>query len=733
MKKLFTLLFVSASLTAAAQDDLSGMEKRGNTLYSNFDYPEAARTLEAVEPKSAEVYRKLGKSYDLLGDYDLAEKNFALAVASPNHIPQDLIDYARALMKNQKYEQAEMVLKDYAAVRPDDVDAKRYELLSETLAKSQRTGSNFTVSPMNMNNEAQDFAPVMYDGKLLFTSSRSNKPGFVHRRWNANKKPFLDIYQSNTDGSGIEKADLLAEERTNKKYHDGPVAFSMDGKEMYITRNETDARSSNGVRNFTLLVSQRTGSGWSEPVQLPFCSREFSSGHAALSPDGNVLVFASDMPGGKGGADLYKCTRNGAGWSSPVNLAEINTAADEVFPFFQSEGVLFFSSDGLPGYGGLDLFAAQWKEGNVKRFLNLGSPVNSSHDDFSPWLDAGMTKGYFASNRTGARGSDDLYSFTMAKPIKFSRTVKGSVRDKQGTALAGAKVFFRDAAGNVLGETISDNAGNYAFDAENTGNYVLVGQKSKYFEGSQKTAITDETPDEVLADIVLEKDPGFALLAKVTDKSDNSPLSDVQITLVNNLTGQQEVVKTNEKGEIFVPVRDRKLNERISYNLKMEKEGYLGKTVTYNKALNREGVYQVDDDMNLGLQKMGVGVDLAKAIDLKPIYFDLGKAVIRPDAATELDKIVKIMNENPAMVVELGAHTDCRGTAKKNKELSQKRAVASATYIQKRISNPSRISGIGYGETKILNGCECEGKVKPACTEDEHAINRRTEFIVIKM
>ncbi len=133
------------------------------------------------------------------------------------------------------------------------------------------------------------------------------------------------------------------------------------------------------------------------------------------------------------------------------------------------------------------------------------------------------------------------------------------------------------------------------------------------------------------------------------------------------------------------------------------------------------------------MQKMDVGVDLAKAIDLKPIYFDVAKYAIRPDAAVELDKIVKIMNENPTMTVELGSHTDCRGTAKKNKDLSQKRAQSSADYIKKRITNPERISGMGYGETKILNGCACEGKIKSTCSETEHQENRRTEFIILKM
>jgi outer membrane protein OmpA-like peptidoglycan-associated protein len=133
------------------------------------------------------------------------------------------------------------------------------------------------------------------------------------------------------------------------------------------------------------------------------------------------------------------------------------------------------------------------------------------------------------------------------------------------------------------------------------------------------------------------------------------------------------------------------------------------------------------------LDKIAVGLDLAKIIDIKPIYFDLGKHAIRPDAAIELDKIVKVMNENPNMVVELGSHTDCRSSAASNMALSDRRAKASAEYIKKRITNPERIYGKGYGETQLTNGCECEGAVKSTCSEEEHQENRRTEFKIIKM
>ena len=225
------------------------------------------------------------------------------------------------------------------------------------------------------------------------------------------------------------------------------------------------------------------------------------------------------------------------------------------------------------------------------------------------------------------------------------------------------------------------------------------------------------------------------LLVKVLDKKSSAVLDSVKVTLINNMTGKEEgVFYTNKDGQIKRPIYDKKLNDRVSYNIRLEKKGYLPKGTTYNKELNVPGIYDVSKDLNLSIEKMEVGTDLAKAIDLKPIYFDLAKFNIRPDAATELDKIVAVMNEFPTMVVELGSHTDCRGTAVKNLELSQKRADASAEYIKSRIKDPWRISGKGYGESKILNGCTCEGpKKQPKYTETQHAVNRRTEFLVVKI
>ena len=191
--------------------------------------------------------------------------------------------------------------------------------------------------------------------------------------------------------------------------------------------------------------------------------------------------------------------------------------------------------------------------------------------------------------------------------------------------------------------------------------------------------------------------------------------------------------KTSQAGDFSKALENVKLNETLNYTVTLKKEGYLTKTVDFSKLVTKLEVINIHENLDVSLTKIEVGSDLAKLVDVKPIYFDMSKYNIRKDAAVELDKIVKIMNEYPSMIIELGSHTDCRGTIQQNQTLSDNRAKASADYIKSKITNPERISGKGYGEAKLVSDCPCEGTVKSKCSEEEHQKNRRTEFIIIKL
>jgi outer membrane protein OmpA-like peptidoglycan-associated protein len=220
----------------------------------------------------------------------------------------------------------------------------------------------------------------------------------------------------------------------------------------------------------------------------------------------------------------------------------------------------------------------------------------------------------------------------------------------------------------------------------------------------------------------------------VTDAESGSILQGAQVTITVPASGNGILAgTTNEEGRVDSGLENVKIGDQLKINVTISKEGYLTKTVDVTLNITQPGVINIHEMMDASIGKMEVGVDLATLIDIKPIYFDLGKSLIRKDAAKELDKIVKVMNDYPTMVVELGSHTDCRGSIASNSALSDRRAKASAEYIKARITNPERIYGKGYGESQLKVDCPCEGTVKSTCPESEHQKNRRTEFLIIKM
>ncbi|AEA44032.1 OmpA family protein [Fluviicola taffensis] len=734
MKK--TILFAASCLLISWVSAQEKNEVIGTTQLSDYDYYASVNSLEKVKDKDAGVLRKLAVGYDMIGNYPNAEACYATLCKRQDRIPNDHLEYARSLMKSQKYKEAEAQLKIYSQLNPKDSEMDRFELLNESLEKYSAQAATIKVQNAPFNTEQADFGPVIYNGKLLFTSSR-RKSEAVNRTWLGNHLSFLDLYVADINPSNNDVTNIqpIPSKKVNKKYHEGPVAFSPDGKQAYITRNNYGDKSIDGTRHFALYVSNLVGGTWSEPEPVVFNSNDYSVGHATFSPDGKTLFFASDMPGGKGGVDIYRSRWQDGNWSIPENMASINTSSNEMFPFLHESGVFFFCSEGYPGYGGLDVFIGQYKDDDFRQLRNVGAPFNSSGDDFSVWMNKDGLTGMISSNRAGGKGNDDLYTFSMEKPFAFARNIHVLAKDEKGNKLPGVLIKVKDTSGKELTTLTTDANAEAIYESSEIGVFNFDGMKKDYFESQGRAVLTDDSPESLNTELVLEKDPGFMLLVQVLDKKSSTVLDSVKVTLINNMTGKEEgVFYTNKDGQIKRPIYDKKLNDRVSYNIRLEKKGYLPKGTTYNKELTVPGVYDVAKDLSLKLEKMEVGTDLAKAIDLKPIYFDLAKYDIRPDAAVELDKIVAIMNEFPTMVIELGSHTDCRGTALKNLELSQKRADASANYIKSKIKDPYRIAGKGYGETKILNGCSCEGpKKQPKYTEAQHSVNRRTEFLVVKI
>ncbi len=733
MKKIIYLLAATLSISAGFAQK-STKEVKGDAHYAYYFFDEAIQKYTQAESLTTEGSRRLAHCYENTNQPVKAEEIYAKFIHNTDVNADDYYNYYSILKNNGKYDAADEWMEKFATTHPNDLRTKDYRVNHGHEKEMMQDEGRYKIAHLAINSAQEDFGAAFYNNQVVFASSRGGSP-MIKRNYNWNHKPFLDLYVADVNADQLQSPRNL-NKALNKKLHEGPASFSADGKWMAFTRNNYENKSKDGVVKLQIFFSEFKNGKWSNAVPFKLNNSEYSVGHPCLSADGNTLYFVSDMPGGFGGSDLYRIQKNETGeWSDAQNLGErINTEGNEMFPFFQeTSAILFFASNGHTGLGGLDVFVSPMtKDKSFGKTVNAGVPINTQYDDFALIIDPKMQKGYFSSNRVGGSGDDDLYSFDLLKPFVFGKIVKGSVKDKNGAIVAGAKVSIQDETGKEIGNALTGEDGSYSFVVEPDKNFVLNGSKEKYFDGRKHVDATGNE-SEINADVILEKDPGLSIYGMITEKESKAPIAGVQVKVVNILTGAEDNFVTDNSGEFTKVLAGIKLNDKLTYNITLNKDGYLSKSLMYTKTVDREGRYDLLQEMDLSLEKVGIGTDLAKIINIKPIYFDLGKFNIRKDATAELDKIVKVMNENPTMVIELGSHTDCRSSAASNEKLSDKRAKASAEYIRKKITNPERISGKGYGESKLKNGCACEGAVKSTCTEQEHQENRRTEFIIIKM
>lgn len=366
----------------------------------------------------------------------------------------------------------------------------------------------------------------------------------------------------------------------------------------------------------------------------------------------------------------------------------------------------------------------------------LREPLNSPNDDFAFYIDKEEKNGFFSSNRPGGKGDDDIYKVKRLVPFKkkiIATLIAINKTDSSKIQNATIKLFDKD--NKLIKEFKTDENGECKIIIEPEKEFRITADKDSFTSGEAKFTTINLKKDEVTCMAALMNNAGFNLCGTIKDKTTGALLADVKIVITDKKTGKELLsITTSNAGSFKQKLIDAKLNDQLDYSVKIDKEGYLGKTAEYKATLTKPGDYSLNDVLNnvINLVKIEIGMDLAKMIDIKPIHFDLSKWNIRPDAAVELDKIVKVMKENPGMVIELGSHTDCRSSAASNLILSDKRAKSSTEYIISKGIEKSRISGKGYGETKLLTPCPCEGAQKSDCSEEDHQKNRRTEFIIVK-
>lgn len=457
---------VSAPLYAQKKADRyysSGAYARAITLYEK-------RLRHKADPKA--MYN-VADCYRLTRQYDKAEYWYAKAIAS-GAITDPVVHfrYGMVLKSNNKPELAREQFDKYIAAAPGNqsgiIQINSIKELRNWLSQKPI----YTVKPLNgINSEYSDFAPVYKNNTVYFTSNRGDRDllngdndGATNQAYHALYS--CDIKNSAEDSVAFGKVGKLSR-HINKDFHNGPASVSSDGKMLVFTRSDAFVRSANSkkINRLRLFIcTQKGNAGWSAPEPFQYNSGAYSVAHPALSADGQVLFFTSDMPGGQGGRDIWMCRKEGSGWSAPVNLgSEVNTAGNEEFPYVRKDGVLFFASDGHPGFGGLDIYSATQLENKWTEVTNQGAPLNGPTDDFAIAFNENNTGGLFSSDRSGGKGSDDIYAFTVAnKFIRIAGTVLTS--KDPNDVLADSKVSLLTEDGQVVKITRTDSKGNFQFN-----------------------------------------------------------------------------------------------------------------------------------------------------------------------------------------------------------------------------------------------------------------------------
>ena len=628
MKNILTLLIITliSFSNLVAQNNST---KKADRLFDRFEFVKAAEEylkLANDEANDYYVISRLADSYYNIFDTKNAEKWFE-KIVEENDI-EIIYKYTQMLKANGKYKESNIWMTKFSEMKPYDSRAVAFRNTPNYIDKIVEKGKKFNIQNLSINSEYSDFGSTMFNNKLYFISSE--EPGFLEKPYSWSNEGFLNIYSSyiNENGSYLERVEF---DDLNSKYHEGVITFMTDGNTAYFTREsyfekeyEKSEDSKTKYSQLYIYRASKQNGKWSSIESLKINDQNYSNKNPMIGPKGEYLYFSSNMPGGYGQYDIYKAKINEDGSiGDPLNLGQkINTEGQEGFPFMSEDKIIYFSSDGHLGLGGLDVFYSKNIDTKWSNVRNVGIPVNSGADDFAFMING--DDGYISSNRPGGVGKDDIYAIKKIMPLCDILFTTNIIDSKTKESISSATTSISDNTG------IIDN-----------------------------TKITSE---KGLAEFMLECED--------------------EIQLMVSKTGYESKMLDLKFSDIDPPVLDVYLNP-------------------------------IEE------------IIVEEKIILNPIYFDFDKSNITNKAAFELDKLVAIMEKYPDMVIRAESHTDARGPASYNRGLSDRRAKSTAQYVISKGISEERISGVGKGEDEPKVDCS------QGCSKEEHAQNRRSEFIIV--
>jgi outer membrane protein OmpA-like peptidoglycan-associated protein len=720
LKLLTACLLIS--ITASGQKIVM-KEKLADKYYKAYSYYKAIPLYEELikkYPSSVRIYDKLADSYVRMNDTKNEERCYSFLAKQEAGNAEYKFRLAQALAANGKYSESAQWYKKYSASAPADKRGTGFADLYSNLGSLLNDSANSSVNKVDFNSATSDFSPAYFGDKIVFPSSRK-EISVIRQLYNRTQSSYLDLYEVDKgSGNAVSFSQTL-----NTKYHEGPLVFTKNLDTVFFTRNNfydnQFGKSTDGINKLELFIAVKKtrASDWTDVTPLPFNDKQFSVGHPALDKSGSYLYFVSDRPGGMGGTDIWVAhlTTDKSGnksWSEPQNLGGvINTPGDEMFPFIDNSGNLWFASDGHPGLGRLDIFMSAARDNGFVKPVNAGYPLNTRFDDFGLITDDNGNEGYLSSDRNNTPGDDDIYSFK-----KLAHRIAVKVFDSK-TKKAIPEAIVTITNGYKKSDLVTDNTGLIAINATGSAKYELRASHEGFNDGYLEVASTRYTGNDTVLIPLSRRIPKAFIKGKVYSADNNDPFPGAIAIVTNKTTGEVKEIPVDSKGELNAD-----LQPETDYQVKVSVASAGSKCSAGSNDCTTKGL-KSDVSFNLMFPVFCVG----DVIKVENIYYDLGKYNIRPDAAKELDKLFDLMKSYPAMKIELRSHTDSRGSHESNMVLSQKRAQSAADYLFSRGIERDRITSKGYGDTMPLN--KCVKGVK--CTEEEFQVNRRTEFKILSV
>jgi len=639
-------LIISSSLWAQ-----NNHTERADEYFNNLDFIRAISAYQKVVKKDSTnsyAMHQIGEAYRLIGENQKANPWYGLALRLNPESKNDLYYYARTLLTVGQYDKALETYQKYDRLFPNDQRASIYVEHPDFYQELTREKDKYEILSLPFNSDMSDYGPSKLFDQILITSSRDREFAVKHKSTWKNE-PFLDIYIIDLYTDGTYGEPILIGEPVTTKWHEGSASFDYLTDVLYFTRTsyfeDELSADAQGITNIEIYSSHyNADQSWSEIEPFIYNNKEYSIAQPAISPDGKKLYFVSDMPGGLGGVDIYVCEWNGDSWGEPKNLgAPINTASHEKNPFVDSRGYLYFASTGHLGLGGMDIYYAAPNGDNFEFPVNMGYPVNTRFDDFSfAFEDVSEMSFFFASNREGGMGEDDIYKAVIHEEEII---IAGNVIIKESLENTPIKVLVSDSKGVLL-----------ASDTLNQSRPIELSAYSKFTPLNLSFyPLFEDEPLLIFKDIYLEEAQDG-----VIDKGDIILGED----LPDPIAVEDKYITPDEFG--IEPSSDR--NQGDLYFIKLPS----GEKLEYRA---------------------------------KPIYFGFDKYNLDDNSIKELDLLLEILKADRDIKLTISGYTDSRGSKTYNLKLSERRATATLNYLLQNGIDASRIVLKGYGEENMINNC----------------------------